>query len=260
MMMDIFPDRTTARIYERANAEQWQMDDIPWADLDLQAVAPPIKAAMATLYADLLQGEQLGLRLAGRVVDRAPEGWLRRFAATQAMDEARHMEFFSAVVQRLEMDSTPSDALAELHEALLSSHDNDEVMLSAFVLESAAQVFFTEGAKQCEKLQARAIRLPGSAAIATVLDSVCRYVGRDESRHVAFGMAYLRARVALLSPARRRALHRRVTEHSALLREVVRHRAAAYARLGIGPMHLIRRVEATQKRQLVQLGFDPVED
>src|SRR6188768_2266571 len=98
-----FPDDACRKLYERAKNEQWRVDhDIDWSRLQIEDLGAQIRQAMAVVYGQLLFGEVIALHAISRAVDTGlPALWIKLFGATQIMDEARHVEFFSRVTAKL---------------------------------------------------------------------------------------------------------------------------------------------------------------
>jgi hypothetical protein len=92
---EIFEEALAQRLLAEATGGRWQADDaLQWSTLSFERLAPPIRRAMATVYADVLYAEEFGLQLVMRMAELAPEGWLREFARVQIrvrrpLDKAR---------------------------------------------------------------------------------------------------------------------------------------------------------------------------
>jgi ribonucleotide reductase beta subunit family protein with ferritin-like domain len=250
-------DTTVLRFCERALHEQWNVEsDVRWDRLTLEAVPTAIRRAMGTLYSNLLCGESLGVVLNARLGERAPSSALREFTMTQLVDETRHTAFFTRVVERLGTDATASESLRQLHLELEHIDGFDELLLHAQTVEFAAQVLMIDTAKLNLARMKMAIRLPGSAAVIELLETIIRLVGRDEARHMAFGMHYLKYAMREMSPSARAALARRAASSCHLMRAAVTSLAPALATLGASPSDMQNRVWAFQTRQLGLLGIE----
>lgn len=253
---EVFPDEASQRLYQKALADQWQVENVDWQTLDFAQLAKPVRRAMGAIYRDVHLAESVGLRAQGRIVDLAPAGWLRQFSAVQVMDEARHVDFFARLVGQLDAPCEASAAMHDWCREMLSLRDHDALMLSSLILETTAQVLFVEGAKHNQELRRTALRMPGTEAVGHLLDYVLHYVGRDESRHVAFGVRYLETRFVSMPSDRRRAFERQVGAWCELLYASYESRRPQYARLGFSADALLDRLWRAQRRQLAHLGLE----
>ena len=76
-----FPDSRSRGLYELALRGQWRAEEaIDWSRLSFELLSPPLRGAMARLYADVSYAETFGVDATARMVELAPEGWLREFA------------------------------------------------------------------------------------------------------------------------------------------------------------------------------------
>ncbi|HKP62230.1 MAG TPA: ferritin-like domain-containing protein [Polyangiales bacterium] len=244
-------------LYRKAISEQWSIEaDIDWATLTLEQIAPAVRAAMAAIYSHIYHTESMGLRLCGRLVDAAPEGWLRQFTATQVMDEARHVDFFHRVRTKLgAAGAEPDELLAALRTDLASVRDPLELLLYGQVIENAAQTLFLETAKRSRRLMGSTVRLPGSSAVTALFDVMLRLIGRDESRHIAFGFKYLSDQLRSLPVPRRQALETRVTGWCVTFDHSFANLRPQVQRLGLQADELLARVWHVQARQFARLGL-----
>ena len=115
------------KLYEKAKDRQWNSNDLPWeTDVDVESVAREMQGAVAHLREQLsavegspmrgwgerewtqfaieafnfrmsqfLHGEQGALVCTAKIVETVPWIDAKYYAATQVMDEARHVEVFA---------------------------------------------------------------------------------------------------------------------------------------------------------------------
>lgn len=251
-------DEWALRLYERAKLEQWAVDsDIDWRAIELASIPLPARKALSRIYTHVHAGEVLALVMTARSVAVAPELWVKMFGATQLMDEARHVEFFSRVVAMLGEPTKLSPAMLQLIEELAELQTADEIHLGTqVILEGYAQCLFLEGARLGTRAAERRVRLPAAADPRPLLAAVSEYVGRDESRHVAFGVLYLHHRWANLSARERTRLQERGYRFSCLLEAVIAETQADLKRVGIDVTDLVAKVRRTQLTHFQRIGFD----
>lgn len=253
-----FPDATCERLYSAAKAKQWSVDqDIDWNRMQLGRLAPSIRRAMADIYTQICHGEVTGLVLTSRAVDRTPHLWAKLFGATQIADEARHIEFFSRVLAELGEVATVNDATASFADSLSSCTEPEEILLGVqVVLETFAQAVFSEGAKLGKQAMSNSIRLPGVEGAAYFLTSLANWVGKDEARHVAFGVAYVRRRWAELSLEKRDKLQRKAEVWMRMLAELNEASTPSMTRLGVNRAALTERVVRACHAHFRQIGLE----
>ncbi len=146
---------------------------------------PPEERALARrhaagwLYSQFLHSEQFALVGVGRVCAAASDLESKMFAATQLMDEARHVEAFNRYIKTKIMLRYPyAPALRSLLEQVISEARWDFGVLAGHVMvENMALVTHAQHRERMGDPLARALSA---------------YVARDEARHVAFGRLLLR--------------------------------------------------------------------
>lgn len=250
-------DAWARTLYERAIADQWQAGrDVAWDALELERVAAPIRKAMAMAYGHVYYAERFGLGLCGRLVDVTPAGWTRQFAATQVIDEARHVDFFSTLLARLGGEPIAPPGLVALELDMKDVRDEVELLIHSQVIENAAQTFFVEAARRSRSALGSAIRLPGSAGIAQLLQYLIDLVGRDESRHIAFGQRYLAAKLEHIGASERSGLERRAERWCRMFYASFAELGPHVTRLGLPAQEILAQVWATQRKQLLRVGLE----
>ena len=129
-------------------------------------------------FSQFLHGEQGALICASKIVANVPDIDSKFYAATQVMDEARHVEVYSTYLNKLGLAYPINVNLRELLDDVLSDSRWDMTYLGMQVLiEGLALAAFGM------------IRNLTGNALARELTA---YVMQDEARHVAFGRNALR--------------------------------------------------------------------
>ncbi|HEU5323410.1 MAG TPA: ferritin-like domain-containing protein [Methylomirabilota bacterium] len=136
-----------------------------------------------------LHGEQGALLVCGQLVNSLPELDAKLYAATQVVDEGRHVEVFERYVKKLDKIYPVDPLLKGLVDEILASPMWELKLLGMqMLIEGLAIAAFNLMRKQT-----------GDATLATLLD----YVLQDEGRHVNFGYFALRRSIPEMDPDRR---------------------------------------------------------
>ena len=142
----------------------------------------------AWLFSQFLHGEQGALTVAARIVESVPDMDSKFYAATQVMDEARHVELFSRFLkEKIGLFYPVNPDLATLLADALGDSRWDMPYLGMQVL--------------IEGLALAAFGVHRDIANNPLVKQLLAYVMQDEARHVAFGRLALRDYYAQLSPA-----------------------------------------------------------
>ncbi|MDJ0785658.1 MAG: ferritin-like domain-containing protein [Myxococcota bacterium] len=191
-------------LYEKAKREQWNSTsqlawdtdvdpegDIlpqginpltgygPFEKLDAKERAKLRHAQVSLQLSQFLHGEQGALIVASQLVGGVPWMDAKYYAGSQTMDEARHVEVFSKYVnEKLEWEWPINKNLKELLDATLTDSRWDFKYLGMqIMIEGLAMAAFGNLFQVCQE---------------PLLKDLLKYVMRDESRHVAFGVVSLR--------------------------------------------------------------------
>ena len=219
-------------LYEKGKAKQWNAASlIDWSlDLDVedQGVFPdhyvPIAGSDtwermsraekdrlrhhygAWVFSQFLHGEQGALVCAAKIVQTVPDVDSKFYAATQVMDEARHVEAYSRFVnEKLDLAYPINPHLAALLDQTIGDSRWDMTYLGMQVMiEGVALAAFSMIRDLTEHPLSRSLNA---------------YVMKDEARHVAFGLLALQDAYRDLTEAERREREEFVVEASYLLRD-----------------------------------------
>ena len=255
--LPVFADRNLEALYAQSLRSQWRVDQvIDWPAVDLAALGPSHRSSLGRIYVDTLFAEKLGLELAQRSVECAPESDLRHLASMQLRDEARHVDFFSRLCSGLQARTEPSPQLLELRRNLQNVRDYDELLLQGHVLEVAARALFLTNAKRSMDLVKRSVRLPGTNAMLAVLHVLTAHIGGDESRHIAFGHRCLRTRLKRLPARQIDQLERRATTTALLMHATFAQHSSRFQAFGLDDRRVLASVWNAMDRTLASLEFD----
>ena len=191
-------------LYEKAKRDQWNSttqlawdtDVDPESEIIPQAVNPLVnyapyqklnakeKARMRHAQTSLqlsqfLHGEQGALIVASQLVGAVPWIEAKYYAGTQTMDEARHVEVFSRYLhEKLEWEWPITESLKELLDATITDSRWDFKYLGMQILiEGLAMAAFGSLYQMAQE---------------PLIKELLKYVMKDESRHVAFGVLSLK--------------------------------------------------------------------
>jgi hypothetical protein len=204
------------RLYHKATEAQWVAErDIDWdqpIDLERFATTPlggPFPIERTSYWRGLpaeqrwevtrrtagfrlsqfLHGEQGALMVAAQLVNAVPHTDAKFYAATQTMDEARHVEVFARYVKKLDEIRPITPPLRRVLDSTLETGDWMKKLVGMqIVVEGLALYSFKEMRALTQE---------------PLLKELLTYVGRDESRHHAYGVQYIERCVPLLSEAAR---------------------------------------------------------
>ncbi len=195
-------------LYNRAKENQWNAAELAWdtaIDPSSPIIAPehsqyarmpffkklsPAQQqtfsahSTAQLLSQFLHGEQGALLTAATVAHGVPDVKAKYYAATQTIDEARHVEAYDRYVEKIAIHYPMVPWLKTLIDTTLSTNNFCKVMIGMnMIIEGLALGAFNNMYKQTEE---------------PLLKSITFNVMRDESRHVSFGHVYLTPTVAAL--------------------------------------------------------------
>ena len=195
-------------LYNRAKENQWNADDLAWdtpidpsnpivASNDSDYARMPFFARLsnqqretftahstAQLLSQFLHGEQGALLTAATVTHGVPDMKAKYYAATQTVDEARHVEVYDRYINKIAIHYPMVPWLKQLIDVTLQTNNFCKVMIGMnMIIEGLALGAFNNMYRQTNE---------------PLLKSVTFNVMRDESRHVSFGHMYLAPTVAAL--------------------------------------------------------------
>jgi P-aminobenzoate N-oxygenase AurF len=160
----------------------------------------------AWLNSQFLHGEQGALICASKIVQTVPDIDSKFYAATQVMDEARHVETYSRYLrEKLEMAYPINQHLKALLNDVIADARWDMTYLGMQVL--------------IEGLALAAFSMIRDYSTEPLAQAVNTYVMQDEARHVAFGRLALRDYYPQISEAERAEREEFVVYASYLMRD-----------------------------------------
>ena len=181
----------SAEIDQEAFSTSFSMGGIPiqetefWQSLPLDRRWEISRRMAAFMLSNFLHGEQGALMVAAQLVSAVPHMDGKFYAATQTMDEARHVEAFAAYIRKLDEVYPIAPGLKQLLDSVLETE--------SWLLKAVGMQVVTEG------LALFVFRDMRNQTQEPLLKRMLTYVSRDEARHTGYGIKYLSAIVPTLS-------------------------------------------------------------
>jgi rubrerythrin len=198
-----------AKLYEKAKTSQWNANDLPWdIEVDQEKVAAEnqnqngmnrqedfsgtpfekwgdkewirfgVESQNWTL-SQFMHGEQGALICTAQIVETVPWVDAKYYAATQVMDEARHVEVFARYLDTKLSGHYPINAHLEM-------------LLDEIIHDSRWDMTYLGMQIMVEGLALAAFGFLHQMTTEPLLKKLLRYVMSDEARHVAFGVLSLK--------------------------------------------------------------------
>jgi hypothetical protein len=160
-----------------------------WRSLPEETTSELVRRTAAFRLSQFLHGEQGALMVAAQLVNAVPHTDAKFYAATQTMDEARHVEVFAKYIEKLDMIRPIAPSLKGILDQTLQTNDWMKKLVGMqIVVEGLALYAFREMRNLTEE---------------PLLKDLLTYVARDESRHHAYGVLYIERCVPCLGDAER---------------------------------------------------------
>jgi len=160
-----------------------------WKSLPQETVIELTRKTAAFRLSQFLHGEQGALLVAAQLVNAVPHTDAKFYAATQTMDEARHVEVFARYIEKLDEIQPIAPSLKGILDSTLETGDWMKKLVGMqIVVEGLALYSFREMRNMTEE---------------PLLKELLTYVARDESRHHAYGVQYIERCVPCLSDSER---------------------------------------------------------
>jgi P-aminobenzoate N-oxygenase AurF len=258
------------RLYEKAKSSQWNgQTDLPWhIDVDQEAVVEANRALMGANGLDIdvtgtpfehwtdeqwlklgcesqnwtlsqfLHGEQGALLCTARIVETVPWIDAKYYAATQVMDEARHVEVFGRYLNEKLSGHYPVNA----HLGMLL---DDIIQDSRWDMTYLGMQIMVEG------LALAAFGFLHDTTTEPLLKQLLRYVMSDEARHVAFGVLSLQEFYAGLTESELQERKEFAFEAAVRMRDRFLQQEV-WERLGVPVKEAVSVVQRSPERQLFQ--------
>jgi hypothetical protein len=181
-------------------------DYAPFKTLDEKRVKEFRHATISLQLSQFMHGEQGALIVASQLTGAVPWMDAKYYAATQTMDEARHVEVFARYLRdKLEWEWPINPNLKQLLDLIIQDSRWDMKYLGMQIL--------------VEGLAMAAFSSMYQMAVEPLVRDVVHYVMKDESRHVAFGVISLRGFYSDMSETEKREREEFVVEACHLMRD-----------------------------------------
>jgi hypothetical protein len=268
------------KLYEKAKTSQWNATtDLDWSiDVDPEKVASELGVGGTERFRDLaeaegspvknfgekewkqvgielqnsllsqfMHGEQGALLCTARIVETVPWIDAKYYAATQVMDEARHVEVFARYLdEKLGTQYGINENLKQILDDILSDPRWDIAYLGMQIM--------------VEGLALAAFGMMHSITTEPLIKKLLRYVMSDEARHVAFGVLSLQEYYAELSDAEMRERQEFAFDVAKRLQRRFGH-AEMWAKMGVDPDAIYKtmdQIDPPAQRMFQQLLFSKI--
>jgi hypothetical protein len=268
------------KLYEKAKSSQWNAStDLDWSiDVDPEKVGSELGGGgpqrfqalqnaedspvrhfgekewrqvsvelQNSLLSQFMHGEQGALLCTARIVETVPWVDAKYYAATQVMDEARHVEVFARYLdEKLGHQHRINENLKGILDDILSDSRWDIVYLGMQIM--------------VEGLALAAFGMIHQITTEPLLKKLLRYVMSDEARHVAFGVLSLQELYADLSDAEMRERQEFAFDVAVRLQRRFAH-TEMWERMGVDPVAVYRtmdRINPPAQQMFQQLLFSKI--
>jgi hypothetical protein len=244
-----------SKLYEKAKGAQWNAQtDLPWdTEVDLEKNAALQRLQYAELEVDrtgtplekfteedmiqlaiesdnwtlsqFMHGEQGALLCTAKIVESVPWIDAKYYAATQVMDEARHVEVFAKYLDEKLRGHYPINAHLKM-------------LLDDIINDSRWDMTYLGMQVMVEGLALAAFGFMQQMTPDPLLQQMLRYVMSDEARHVAFGVLSLKEYYAGLTDAELRERQEFAFEAAVRMRDRFLQQEV-WDRMGIKPSEIL---------------------
>ena len=258
------------KLYEKAKKTQWNGEtDLPWeTEVDQEALVVANAAANGGLgegldvsgtslalwgdkewiqfgvesqnwtLSQFMHGEQGALVCTAKIVESVPWIDAKYYAATQVMDEARHVEVFAKYLDDKLSGHYPINAhLRLLLDDIIADQRWDMTYLGMQIM--------------VEGLALAAFGFMHQMTTEPLLKQLLRYVMSDEARHVAFGVLSLQEYYQQLSAAEIRERQEFAFEAAVRMRDRFLQQEV-WDRMGVNPKEIVPLLMQVPDRQVFQ--------
>jgi len=256
------------RLYEKAKTSQWNGEtDLDWSiEVDQEAVVAANAVAnnrgeldfggtclekwgdaewtefgvqsQNWMLSQFMHGEQGALLCTAKIVETVPWIDAKYYAATQVMDEARHVEVFAKYLNEKLSGAYPVNAHLRM-------------LLDDIVLDSRWDMTYLGMQIMVEGLALAAFGFMHQMTTEPLLKQLLRYVMSDEARHVAFGVLSLKEFYAELSQSELRERQEFAFEAAVRMRDRLMQQEV-WERMGVPVKEALQVVQRTPDQQIFQ--------
>ncbi len=178
-----------------------------WRKLERDGQVPMLRRNIASyMLSNFLHGEQGALLATAQIVNCVPSADAKFYAATQVMDEARHVEAYDRYLRdKIELVYPISKPLKQLLDTILTDSRWDMKYLGMQIM--------------VEGVALAAFGLIHQSSNEPLIREITERIMQDEARHVAFGVLSLKDVYTEMPPNELRDREEFIIESSHLLRE-----------------------------------------
>jgi hypothetical protein len=256
------------KLYEKAKTSQWNANDLPWEiEVDQEKVAVEnqnqngfdrnadyagtpfekwgekewVRFGMESqnwTLSQFMHGEQGALICTAQIVETVPWIDAKYYAATQVMDEARHVEVFARYLD------TKLDGYYPINAHL-------KMLLDDIIADSRWDMTYLGMQIMVEGLALAAFGFLHQMTTEPLLKKLLRYVMSDEARHVAFGVLSLKEYYAQLDAAEIKERQEFAFEAAVRMRDRFLQQET-WERLGVDVKEAVKAMQNSPERPIFQ--------
>ncbi|MDP3939161.1 MAG: ferritin-like domain-containing protein [Deltaproteobacteria bacterium] len=195
------------RLYEMAKSEQWNAStDIDWSKpvgWSKKLTKETALAYRADVISQFWYGEQGALAVCAQLIPLVPDMSAKLYLSSQVIDEARHTEVFGRYLNLIGGPTQLNPHLERLLLNLLEAPGVEEKLVGMQVL--------------AEGLALDSFHSMMDTTSDALLRDILAKVSQDESRHLGFGVLYLKRRIAQTTPERRAEVEKALAGYAHLI-------------------------------------------
>lgn len=245
--------RRVHRLYENAKRDQWNATERvpPGGKLPADGLSQMEIDSICRVFSQLYYGERGAQIISAQLSTMVEDNEAAKFLATQAMDEARHVEVFESLLMRIGRVYPMNPFLNALLTDMKRCDRLEEKLIGMNLLvEGLALSVFKYTAKLFEE-DPRYRNHVGRH-----VHEAIKLILKDESRHVGFGVIYLPKLLRKLPRRRLAELHTRQLAWMGLLFGSVRYHKRDSAMVGIPYVEILTDILDDHQARVAEMGVD----
>lgn len=252
------PDEYVQKLSYRAQQQKWDMSIFDWDSINLSGIPQHFRQSAANMFAQLHYGEMAAYLGSARMSEAVNSSCVRDFFVTQTADEARHIDWFDTLLSKLGCEATIIPSVQHLMNDVSECDTVEEMVVGMhIIIEGMAHSFFLEGTEAFAKADVFKIFMGDSydSAKTVFTDWLPNFLGKDEGRHLAFGVHFMRDRLQQMTRKSRDRLEKK-TQHWAQLYETAAKDPRLLAMPGMNSKGILSRTTDRINQHLNTIGLE----
>lgn len=252
------PDEYIQKLCQRAQQQKWEMGVFNWDSIDLSGIPQNFRQSAANMFAQLHYGEMAAYLGSARMSEATNKICVRDFFVTQTADEARHIEWFNILLSKLDCEAQIIPSVQTLMNEVSECDTIEEMVVGMhIIIEGMAHSFFLEGTEAFAKASIFKYFMGDSyqSAKTVFTDWLPNFLGKDEGRHLAFGVYFMRNRIQQLTRESRDNLEAK-THHWVQLYQAAAEDPLLLAMPGMNSKGILTRTSERINQHLTTIGLE----